>query len=150
MAKQPQTQDVVKEYKNFRAMVANLMPYIIKIEQDFSSQAYKDRAISNKGIFTKLIDSVEVLHGGKGLIADDFDDVVHALQTIMIDIKGISDGLRGADSLEAQAAKRLQEAESKMNEQETPVPTNNTAPEETKAPWDDIKIPTNLSGILGG
>jgi len=164
MAKQPETQELIKGYKEFQAQLKVLLPYIAKIEQDFSNESFKQRQIKDKGIFTSMVDSVGFLHGGAGLVADDFDDVVHALQAVMKDIKGLADTMRTADSLEQQAKQQLASAQTQMGEiapdKQAPTASGTTPPgtpppqgapeEKGKAPWDNIKVPGNLSEILGG
>lgn len=63
IAQQSSTTTVADAYKELRAKIANLAPYIDKVLKDFASQDYKERQISEKGLLTSLIDRTQVLHG---------------------------------------------------------------------------------------
>lgn len=108
MASKPETTTVINAYKEFRAAASDLLPFIAKVVEDLSSSEYKNRAIKEKGVFTSLLDKTRVLHGGKGLVADDFDDVVQAIAPYKESIIELMDKLKTADSLEASAAKQIQ------------------------------------------
>lgn len=116
LAAKPETGDVIKAYKAFRSATDQILPYLTKIEQDFDSEGYKQRQIADKGWAMSLVDAPQFLHGGKGLIADDFDDVYHALKTYMSDIQSVMKALKGAESLEQSAAKEIEQASFKSTE----------------------------------
>lgn len=124
LANKPDTQEAVKAYNEFKTAYSDLLPYISKIQQNFSDESYKNRAIKEKGFMSSLIDTTEVLHGGKGLIADDFDDVNHALQTFMSDALSVAKALQKSDSIEKDAAGQLQSASSESQKQLEPMPSN--------------------------
>jgi hypothetical protein len=113
LAEKPETQEILAAYKTFRSEYENLLPYIEQVQQNFSNEGYKTQAISHKGWMSSLVDATEILHGGKGLVADDFDDVRHALETFMKDAVDIAKSLSSADSLEKAAKERLQQANAK-------------------------------------
>jgi hypothetical protein len=110
MAAAPGTANVIKAYKAFRAAADNMLPYVETIEKDFSSESYKNRQTEDKGFFSSLIDKTQVLHGGKGLVADDFDDVARAIPPYKKSIKDILDVLKTAESLENNAKAKLEQA----------------------------------------
>jgi hypothetical protein len=128
-AKNPETQSVIKAYQNLRNMVQQMDPYLDKIQQDFSSEMYKQRHTQDKGIITSLIDKTNILHGGKGLIGDDFDDVVHALAPFRQAIKKILDVLATSKSIEGKAHADLAEASAKSSENLGDNPFQNVSPE---------------------
>lgn len=110
IAQQPESASVMQAYKALRAKIANFTPYIKKIITDFGSEDYKARQIEEKGALTSLVDKTQVLHGGKGFIADDFDDVVRALAPYRASLLEIIKVLRGANSVEQKSKQELQEA----------------------------------------
>lgn len=110
LSKQPQTDSVIKAYGMLRTAADNMLPYIMTIEKNFSSEAYKARQIEDKGFMSSLIDKVQFLHGGKSLVADDFDDVVRAISPYKKSISEIVDLLRKAESMEKAAQQQISEA----------------------------------------
>lgn len=110
LAKHPDSHNVLTAYKTFRNAAANILPYLQTVEKDFANEMYKQNQTSNKGFLTDLVDKTQILHGGKGLVADDFDDVRHALDTYLMDIANIIKVLKGADSIEQHAHEELQQA----------------------------------------
>jgi hypothetical protein len=79
LANKPETSSVIDAYNKIRDQFEKVKPLIASTIKNFSSDMYKQRQIEEKGFFTNLIDKTEVLHGGKGLISDDFDDVKEAI-----------------------------------------------------------------------
>lgn len=125
-------QDGVKALAEFRAEMQNELPFINKVITDFGNEGYKQRSIQHKGFLSSVVDSTEVLHGGSGLVADDFDDVQHALQTLKVDLKNVVNGLQGAESAKTQAASELEasksETDSWFNAPPTPEAGAGTTP----------------------
>lgn len=110
LSKNAETDTVIKAYRDFKSAAEDMLPYIITIEKDFSSEAYKQRQVEDKGWMTNLLDKTQVLHGGKGLIADDFDDVAHAIGAYKKAMADIAKVLENAESLEKSATKQMQQA----------------------------------------
>jgi hypothetical protein len=110
LAQKPETDTVIKAYRAFRAAADNMLPYITTIEKDFSSESYKARQVEDKGWMTSLVDKMQVFHGGKGLVADDFDDVVRAIAPYKKSIAEMMDVLKRAESLEKSAKDQIQQA----------------------------------------
>ncbi len=115
-AKLPESGIVQKAIAAFRASADNLLPEMLKIQSNFNNEAYKQRQTEDKGWMSSLIDKTQILHGGKGLVADDFDDVKHALETYLLDIKGVLKTLSEAQGIQAQAKRDLEMASSKSSE----------------------------------
>ena len=153
MAKQPETQEIVTALAQFKAEVAKVYPFIQKIILDFSDEGYKQRSIAQKGFFSSLVDSSEILHGGSGLIADDFDDVKHALQTLMVDLQNLVKGLQSADSVKQSVIKDLQSSYSGVTEmfapQSAPASQTSTTTTTTEAPEGPPTDEELLGGIFG-
>ena len=110
LAQKPETDTVIKAYRAFRAAADNMLPYITTVEKDFSSESYKTRQIEDKGWMTSLVDKMQIFHGGKGLVADDFDDVVRAISPYKKSVGEIMDVLKKAESLEKAAKDQIQQA----------------------------------------
>lgn len=108
-AKNPDTANISEVVNNFKSATANLLPMITKIQSNFASEDYKARQIQEKGKLTSLVDMTG-LHGGKGLVADDFDDVSHALETYVLDIQNVAKALAGSQTLEKQVISELSQA----------------------------------------
>lgn len=108
LAAQPVTQEAHQALVEFMQTMEEVYPFINKTITDFANEGYKQRAVSQKGWMSSLLDATEVLHGGGGLVADDFDDVKHALQTVKVDVDNIVKGLQGAESEQQSAQQQLQ------------------------------------------
>ena len=98
MAKSSESTTVINAYDFFRSEMLDFMPYLMKIEKNFKNETYKIRQIEDKGWLEKAVDWTQVLHGGWGFIADDFDDVVRAISPY---IKSIGDILKTLDDAES-------------------------------------------------
>lgn len=98
--------------KELRAVMTNNLPFIRKVLSDFGSATYKQRSIARKGALSNLVDSAEILHGGAGLVADDFDDVAHALQTLRVDLVNIIKELKAGANVQQQLQNDLQAGQS--------------------------------------
>lgn len=122
LAKKPEGTEAIQAYKSFQEYTAQIMPYIEKVEQNFDNEDYKGRQIEEKGTFMKLLDAPQVLHGGKGLVADDFDDVFHALKTFVVDIQKISQILENAQAVEQGATQEIQSTMSSEPEKQPEKP----------------------------
>lgn len=110
LAKQPHTDTVINAYNTFKTAADNMLPYIITIEKNFSSEGYKAKQIEEKGFLSSLVDKVQFLHGGKGLIADDFDDVVRAITPYKKSIYDMINVLQRAESIQQSAHNKIQDA----------------------------------------
>lgn len=139
MAKLPESQNAFVAIKAFSDEADNFYPYFSKIIQDFSSEEYKQRAIADKGTLSKLVDVIPGLHGGYGLIADDFDDVVHALKTLFGDVTNTMKGLQTSEEI----AKEVQSAANQTDQVLPPEQQDNNTPKAAteipaneSAPWD--------------
>jgi|SRR6185436_3978716 len=110
LSKQPQTDTVVKAYGALKSAADNMLPYIITIEKNFASETYKTRQIEDKGFMSSLVDNLQVFHGGKGLVADDFEDIVRAIDPYKKSINDLVNILKNAESIEKSAQQKIQEA----------------------------------------
>lgn len=153
MSADADSQEVIRELEAFKQEVAKVEPYLRKVVANFGNEGYKQRAIAQKGALTSLLDTTEILHGGKGLIADDFDDVAHALQTLMVDVANISKTLAGYENTKQKIAQELQASQEETEETFSP-----TAPAQKQQTTEKAEESANpfaaleeeSSGLLGG
>lgn len=110
LQKQSDTSSVITAYHTLRAATENLLPYLQTIKQDFSSESYKATQIEDEGFLSSLVDKMQVLHGGKGLVADDFDDVVRAIDPFEKSISDILNILKNSESVEHSVQSKIEQA----------------------------------------
>lgn len=110
VSQKPETDTVVKAYKVLRNAVNEMSPFLEGIKKNFSSEGYKARQTQDKGILTSLVDKVQFLHGGKGLVADDFDDVTRAIDPYEKSIAEMLDIFKRAESIEKAAKVQMDQA----------------------------------------
>lgn len=140
LALSPDTSTIVNAYKAFRANAENMSTYLDTIEKNFSSESYKNRQIQDKGWISSLVDKTQ-MHGGKGLIADDFDDVVRALDPYKKSVKEILNVLKTAESLEKDARLKIEQA---MNKNQAEYGSDTAEPSAAKQPTFVSNKPSDL------
>lgn len=116
LATQPIVQDSSQGINELKEFMVNEYAFINKVISDFGDEGFKQRAIAEKGYFTSLVDSTDFLHGGKGIVADDFDDVRHALETVKADVENLVDGLRASSTAQQSFMQQANEAQSEVSE----------------------------------
>lgn len=146
ISQNPESATVVDAYKSLRTKISNLTPYIKKVIDNFSSEDYKARQIVDKGLLTSLVDKTQLLHGGKGLVSDDFDDVKRALAPYKASLLDIVKTLRGANSIEQKSKQELEQAslefqnEFGIDAENAPNTPSGSVPVPNKSPeTDDIQ-----------
>lgn len=142
MLDEPETQDAVKAVQELQAQMQSSYPFINTVINSFGSESYKQRAIAEKGILTSVIDSADFLHGGAGLVADDFDDVKHALQTLKVDLSNLAKIMQGVESVKEKAQQELSASQSEVSSSFTGTPQTPTTP----APTGETGTPTAPAG----
>ena len=152
IAQHPETQNAIKALDDLKAVIEENYPFIEETMSSFSSETFKQRAVADKGILSSLTDAAEVLHGGKGLVADDFDDVVRALETLVGipddmpggpkagDLQNIIIGLQTAQKKEELTKQKLTSAGTNTKKlfAPSPVETPEKAPEEPGSEIDQL------------
>ena len=113
----PKTQEANQAVKEFSDIVKEYGPKIRQTVINFGNQSFKDRAIAEKGSLTKMVDWAEILHGGSGLVADDFDDVARSLRTLWKDIVALYKAVGGAKGIEEKAKEEIA-----ANQRNTEIP----------------------------
>lgn len=136
----------IKAYKTMSKIISNLDPYLKQIAKNFSSEVFKAQETTDKGFFTSLIDKTQVLHGGKGLFADDFDDVVRALAPYQKSVQDLLSLLQKSESIESNANKELENAVATANNSSNKV--NKKDPELEKLEQDAASLGEELSSVL--
>lgn len=109
-------QAAIQAYNSLKAAAANLMPYLQQVVKNFSSESYKARQVEEKGFVSDLIDKTQILHGGKGLIADDFDDVKQAIPPYLTSIREVATTLQTASQYQNALQTQLQESQSQTDD----------------------------------
>lgn len=104
------TDKVKQAFDSLNAEFKNLYSYLMTIQKDFSSQDYKSRQIQDEGVVDQLMDKVPFLQGGKGLVADDFDDVNRALTPYVKSVQDVLGVFQQAESYQETAQKELADA----------------------------------------
>jgi hypothetical protein len=136
LSKTSQAEEIKKFYNMFDAHITNFIPYIRMTIDNFKEESYKLQQIDDKGVFEQLVDWTQFLHGGKGLVADDFDDVVRAAEAYIKVILRVKEDLSKAqkyvDTAKAQLASGVQEA-SQTTQEKAPEP----APAKSKSELDE-------------
>lgn len=110
LSSKPETTEVIQAYNTLKRSFADMIPYVTTVQKNFASESYKARQIKDKGFLTSLVDKTQVLHGGHGLIADDFDDVVRAIPPYMKSLKDVMNVLTEAESLQKKSQQELEQA----------------------------------------
>jgi hypothetical protein len=131
MLQQPDVQEVPRLLDEYHQEISKVRPFLQTVISSFSNEGYKQRSIADKGALSSLVDATEFLHGGKGLVADDFDDVVHALQTLMVDVNNIDKTLRTYKDSKQVITQQLTDAAAEDTKMTTEQPT--ATPTETAA-----------------
>lgn len=88
-----------KAYQKLKEASSSILKYATKIASEFGKESYKARQVEDKGAITSIIDKLQVFHGGKGLVSDDFDDVKMAIPPFLSSLKEISDMLVKAGTI---------------------------------------------------
>ena len=148
ISQQPKSDGVVKAYQALKGAVNNMLPYILDIEKNFASENYKSRQVADKGFLSSLIDKTQVLHGGKGFVSDDFDDVVRAIPPYKKSISDLLDLLKKADSIEKSAQQKIQEASAESGD--AGKPEDKPASPTAKKPDIDADQAAQLESDLSG
>jgi hypothetical protein len=124
-------------YEKFKAMAKNVEPMLTKLETNFKNEAYKKRQVKDKGIWSEINDMVGgALHGGKGLIKDDFDDVVRTLPAYRASITEVLELIAGAESAEKKAVDDVKASQANSKAYDSKQFGNKTQPSSATAEAD--------------
>ena len=156
IAQDPKTQEADQAVKEFEAVLKEYAPEVQQVVRNFNSQSYKNSVIVDKGALTKAVDWTEILHGGGGLISDDFDDVRRALVPLWKDVVDLYNALQEAknvqNTLKSQlsSSDQIAELDKKPEEQKPAAPSGGSTPsafEKAMTPLEEEF--RGLSGNLG-
>ena len=156
IAQDPKTQEAAQAVAEFKKTMDEYAPEIFQVVNNFNRQGYKNEVTVDKGALEKAVDWTEILHGGGGLVSDDFDDVRRALLTLWGDVKDIYTALNQATKYEQAVKQKLEQGQLQMQKLEKPEtsaaqPSGQTpAQPQTKeqSPWSNLE--QEGEGILGG
>ncbi len=134
LAKDPSIQQADQAVKDLRATMVKNLPFIRQVISNFGNESYKQRMIADEGTISSWIDATEILHGGKGLITDKFDDVADSLMTLRKDLANLVKDLKGVSNVQQQLQSQLagaqQEVDLDLKDEQKPTETP-TAPAES-------------------
>jgi len=110
-------QSYINAYNSFKTEMKNLEPMLKTLEENFKKEDYKHRqAKDGESFFSKVNDMLGgTLYGGKGLISDEFDDVVHAIEPFRESAKSILEIIAKAEDAEKSNVKKFEAAKSEMS-----------------------------------
>jgi len=134
LAKQPGTHAAIKAHHDFAAYAGNFRTYLTKIQEEFADEGFKQRQIVEEGFVSNLLDKTQILHGGKGLIKDDFDDVKYLIQPYLDDLDKIFVELKKAEQFKNTILLELRDNAAKTENWRNAPGENPAAPAEGAAP----------------
>lgn len=126
--------EVKDAYDKLSLAANNLMPKLDFLQKNLGNDTYKQMQVKEKGWVTNLAEKSGLL-GGMGFVADDMDDVKHAIQTYMKDIGDLIEILKNSGEFAENAKKQLEEQAAKATEAKKPgeTPTETAKPGEAPA-----------------
>lgn len=142
-SKQPESLTIVDAYNDLIKAANDIGSYIDKIAEDFKQESYKVKQVAETGFLTGLVEKTHVLMGGKGLVADDFDDVVRAISPYKASIEEILSKLKEAKSLENSALRDAQKIS--QREEMKPEAAPKASPIESDETMEDLE--KELAGL---
>lgn len=107
IAQQPQTQTVIRAYRNLQALITNMATYMDQVERNFKSTAYKAQHTKDKGVLNWLTETTHITGGNTALFADDFQDVINAISPFRSSVADLLKMLEDAKSFEDKAKNDL-------------------------------------------
>jgi hypothetical protein len=137
--KQPETNTVREAHDDLVGAAKNMETYIDKIVEDFKSEAFKIRQIKETGFLTGLVEKTHALVGGKGLVADDFDDVVRAISPYKASIDEMLETLNNAKSFGNAARSDMEKMMGKQETKPEQVSMTTSIPEEKEEGIEDLE-----------
>jgi len=153
IAKSPESNVVINAYELFKQVTNEMAPAINQTLENLSSQSYQQEQIEEKGALNDLADRTQILHGGKGLIANDFEDVARAIPPYKTSLQYILTVLSRAKSIESNAKAQIDKAASEgnavVNQPATADTTSETVPESKPKSTEDLagSLEEELSGL---
>ena len=140
-AKTPEGKRIEAKVKQFKNSINNRVPLIIEelanLKKIVGNEEAKDRVIQDRGWVKQLLKSTYILHGGMGLIGDDFDDINNAIPPFVESLQGIIKSIEesGEEAMGQNLGKDLSGEDSSEPEQEAtkqgptsrPAPTDSTS-----------------------
>lgn len=166
LSKQPEVQSDMLELKRFREEAVNVYPAIVKMMGNLSDPMYQGQQVTDRGTFTSLVEAIPGLVGGKGLVSNEFDDVVRALGPVKDNIVMLGRAIGNSRTIEADAGRDLAQYNREIESQMAPeapkapatpaTPQTPTTPPETpgqpapakKSPMDTLE--DEAKGLFGG
>lgn len=118
-----QTSELVSErtnltalYQQFKTITSNINIMLDKVESNFKSESFKNKEVKEEGLGSKVNDFFGgVFYGGKGLVSDEFDDVVRAIHPFKKSMQEVQGLLSNAEKAEHDAVAKVQKTEEDLH-----------------------------------
>lgn len=164
ISQRPKTYTVINAVEKLRTLMENMSSFIDAIYKNFSSDSYKGRHTKSKGVIDEALNwkipllNTSLVGGAKGLIADDFQDVVNAITPFKSSVAELLKIMEGSKSVEEKSSSDLAEAQAKAKQDfgggvgdlsSTPRAFE-SAPSSGKSIQDLDREADELSKLLGG
>jgi hypothetical protein len=134
MSKQSNLVQAIKSAKDqLIAQYKNILPAINQLESNFKSNSFKRLQIKDKGWVSSLADK---LHLKNTVIADDFEDVIRALNPFKQSVEEMIQLLNESENFQEKARKSLEEVQSGASKFESTSPAS---PEVSLESEDDLR-----------
>jgi hypothetical protein len=136
-------------YNSFGSIANDLLPYLLKVKDNFKNEIYKAKQIEDEGWIESLVDKTQILHGGHGLVSDDFDDVNRALDPYIESVKQILKTFDDAQDYQKYAQNQLDKYQ-QTYEEKSEEPHSDSLENSPKNILEDNaeKLNQQLSGLL--
>ena len=144
IANTPETKEINNAVTTLKDLSEDCATFINQIKQNFSSKTYRESHIDQKGAITSLLDNT-FLHGGNGLVADDFGDVVNAITPYLNSVNEIIKVLSDAGSRSQSAKTKIESIIAKR--EETPKADINPGGS-SRSPVDSLSDPSSLEKAM--
>jgi hypothetical protein len=136
-------------YNKFKVQVQDLEPMLISLEKNFKNESYKRRQVKNEeSVWSKINDMFGgIFYGGKGFIADEFDDVVHAIPPFRKSIEEVKEIIQHAQEAERMAINKYKDSLRQMQSYELKPETSSSSQNKN----DEFKLtnlPSNVEDLI--
>lgn len=138
MAKDPSLKAFPAIYDKFKNDCDEIISYFDRMKDLLKDPMYKQRSIKEKGVISRLIDTAQILRGGMGLIADDFDDIAHGLGTNISDFNKLEDIINRATFLKDSTTEKLNEAATSQSYDQEEIEQESMPTSKPKDKLDDL------------
>ena len=90
--------DLGKKYIKLKRSIENIKPFLAQLKYLFANKNMLYAMVEDEGVLTKLIENTQVLHGGYGLVPNDYDDVTNILPAYLESLEQLLKDMGRAES----------------------------------------------------